>query len=356
MKTTSIQMSADNLPTAVPKEQMKIAQRFSAGVRPLPRRVPKGAREWSEDLFRRPFGTRIRPTEFPALKRRATLAMSLRDKTSSTLHSGFTLIELLVVIAIIAILAGLLLPTLSRAKAKAQGIQCLNNLKQFALAWSIYNGDSADRIPPNNCCDFPESAPVPNTWVRGWLDLGSRRPDETNTLYLTQSLLAPHLGNSLAVWRCPSDKSTSRQGGKNLPRVRSVSMNCWLNSDFDWDEFYFGLKPEYRIIKRASDMINPGPSQTFLFHDEREDSINDGYFAITMHNRGRAAQFSDCPGSYHSGAGTFSFADGHTELHKWLDARTKPPLVNGYVWNVVSSVSPNNPDVAWLQDHATGLK
>jgi prepilin-type N-terminal cleavage/methylation domain-containing protein len=136
--------------------------------------------------------------------------------------AAFTLIELLVVIAIIGLLASLLFPVLSRAKTSAQGIGCVNNLKQFALAWLMYTIDNNDRIPPNNPMDHPESGPVSNTWVRGWIQLGDHRPDDTNTVFLTQSLLGSYLGRSIQVWRCPSDHSVSLQHGIELPRVRTV--------------------------------------------------------------------------------------------------------------------------------------
>jgi prepilin-type N-terminal cleavage/methylation domain-containing protein len=269
-------------------------------------------------------------------------------------EAAFTLIELLVVIAIIAILASLLLPVINRAKSKAQGIQCLSNLKNFALAWTMYNAENGERVPPNDCCDDPTLGVWVNTWVHGWTYLGANRPDDTNTLFLTGSLLGPYLSRSIPVWHCPSDKSTSRWGGKELPRVRTVSMNSWLNAVEDADQLDSGHLAAGRMMKSTADMTGPGPSDILVFTDERADSINDGYFAIEMWATNRLALIGDVPGSYHNRAGTFSFADTHAELHKWLDPRTTPPLQKSYTaLYAIGANSPNNADIDWLQRHAT---
>lgn len=296
--------------------------------------------------------------------------MKQQLNASITRQKAFTLIELLVVIAIIAILAAMLLPALAKAKTKAQGIHCMNNGHQITVAWQMYAGDFNDYLPGN---DFP------------WMTLISAIPADARANWAPGSMITADIANSASLknpqisqlmtymrvvelFKCAADKTKM---------VRSMSMNSavgtrWIYEDNGFappagiargsaavqgghlinnNGTYNANQTTFLTYKKLGSMNRPGPANLWILMDEHTDSINDSSMATPA----LPGYIVDYPASYHNGAGGVAFADGHSEIHKWKDARTKPP-VTGVANSLTSKASANNVDTEWLADRTSARR
>jgi prepilin-type N-terminal cleavage/methylation domain-containing protein/prepilin-type processing-associated H-X9-DG protein len=248
--------------------------------------------------------------------------------------SGFTLIELLVVIAIIAILAAMLLPSLSRAKVMAQASNCANNAKQLQVAWIMYSDDSAGLLVNNSSTADTRNYRL--SWVNNIQDWDTSE-ENTDRFYVLSGKLAGYVAKNVTVYKCPSDQSVAKNG----PRLRSISLNAMMGDPLinpnrfnpDWTQFL-------KIVQV------PRPSNFFTFIEEHPDTINDGYFMNTWND----IKWGNLPASYHNGAGNIAWADGHIERHRWLPDTVRPAVQGGAAGGFVPAP---DTDYLWLRERTS---
>ena len=275
-----------------------------------------------------------------------------RRRIREDAHRAFTLLELLVVTAIIGILAGLILPALAKAKDKARRIRCFNNQRQLILAWATYSTDQSDSFALNGTGTDPKLSNQPY-WVRGVIVFAANSPDNTNGQLLLDpkySSLGPYL-QSASLFKCPSDRGQLRMLGQIRPNLRSYSMNAsvgWVESSTVAADFC--VSPGYKVFRKASDVTDISTGNLFVLTDVHFESICWPFLGVTMSSVNRS-QIFHYPASYHDRSAVMSFADGHVETHRWTDDRTYNPRSKQF--HAHAEASPNNRDVAWLQERTT---
>ena len=253
---------------------------------------------------------------------------------------GFSFSDLLVTLGVLSLLLLLQISAFAHNKGNSHRAVCADNLRRLALSWLMYADDNRGRLAPNRSDSL-----VTNNWVDGFLDYSGT--DATNLSKIAQAKLYPY-NKAVEIYRCPDDQSAVR----SQLRVRSYSMNAWIG---DGASGWIGSPTgAFQIVTNRSQVRQP--DQTFVFIEEHPDSINDGMLYVDMVSIGPAARIIDFPAAYHYLGANLGFADGSVQYHQWLDPRTTPPMRYNNIFITLNIASPNNPDVAWLQNRTTYRK
>ncbi len=270
--------------------------------------------------------------------------------------TAFTILELTVVLATLGLVALVLAPAMARTRPANKLVHCLNNNRQLCRAWQMYAADAGDVIVYSSDDGTGTSNPLNQyAWVQNHMDFSSGNRANWDPSYLKATPLWPYCGQNYSLWKCPSDTSYVTVQGQPKPRTRSTAMNFYLGG-FAGTDGGWSFVTGYRIFLKRTELL-PSPSGVFVFLDMRPDAISWGNFMTDMSGYRPAAasqyRLADYPGNLHDGASGFSFGDGHVEVKRWRDPRTMPPANN---LPATPFATPGNPDVAWLQDHATRSK
>ncbi len=298
--------------------------------------------------------------------------MNIFLKATRTCSAGFTLIELLVVIAIIAILAAMLLPALGKAKQKAQGIMCLSNLKQLCLGWKMYSGDNQDRLAQNGDenhqpASLTDPAAQPGGKLAQWCPGGQYEVNDHITgqpqlspasvtgannigwKWIQLGVIYPYVNNVL-VYHCPADHTSV---SANYPRVRSMSMNAWLNPIAVWGGDASAVSTLV-VYRKEADMFRPGPANLWVFIDENPTSINDSSFISDPD--AAFQEWIDYPAFYHNNAGGMAFGDGHAVIRHWRDPYVLKPVQSSGGQNTFAPEVTPSADLQFLRNASSALK